>query len=131
MDNTQQLALVNKLTGLSITEETMSTPEFVEQYNYLMSLTRYLEDVKRNVDEAIKQVVKEHYFETGENSMATPEYRYTYVPATTRETFNTKTFKSDHPETYREYVKVSDVADSIRLTKLKSKNTEISDVISD
>ena len=113
-----------KLDPAAITPETIKTEEFAISYNYLVSLLQYANDLKHNVDEAIKAAARDHYLETGDNTLFSPEYRYTYVPGTTRESFNVQQFKVDDPMTYRKYVKVSQVNDSLRATKLKVPSSE-------
>lgn len=117
-NNTQQLALINQLATVPLTADIIQSADFSEKYKYLVTLTQYLSDIKRNVDEAIKDIVKENYLETGDSSTCSGGFRYTYVPPTTREVFNTKEFKQDHPELFKEYTKISNVSDSVRVTRV-------------
>lgn len=121
MKNTEQLELVNQLVDAPITTALISSEDFGKKYDYLVSLTKYLEDIKKQVDSRIKEITKNQYYDTGENSVTNAGYKYTYIPESTKETFNTKEFKVDHPDLYKEYVRVSNVSDSVRTTKVKPK----------
>lgn len=119
MENTKQLVLVNQLVTTPITKEVVTSADFTQKYEYLVALTKYLEDVKKNVDDVIKDLAKMQYYETGENSIINGGFKYTYVPETTRETFNTKEFKAANPEIYKQYIKISNVSDSLKTFRLK------------
>ena len=45
----------------------------------------------------------------------TPELSITYVAETSKETFDTKSFKAENPDLYDSYVKMSTVKSSLRL----------------
>lgn len=124
MEQNNQLELINQLASAKITTEVVSSEEFAQKYETLTSLTKYLADLKKTVDANIKEVIKERYYETGENSLASSSVKYTYIPSTTRETFNSKAFKADNPEVYKKYVKVSPVSDSLKTFKIKNVNSE-------
>lgn len=44
--------------------------------------------------------------------------RLTYIEPTTKETFDSKRFQDEHPESYREYIKTTKIKSSIRITSL-------------
>lgn len=121
MKNTEQLEQVNQLVEVPITTSLIASEDFAQKYNYIISLTKYLEDLKKDIDTRIKEITKVHYYDTGENSIVNKEYRYTYVPESTKETFDSKKFKVDNPDLYKQYVRVSNVSESLRTTKIKPK----------
>lgn len=121
MKNTEQLEQINQLVEVPITTALISSEDFAQKYEYIISLTNYLEDLKKSIDTRIKEITKVHYYDTGENSVVNKGYRYTYVPETTKETFDAKKFKVDNPELYKQYVRVSNVSESLRTTKIKPK----------
>ncbi len=121
MKNTEQLEQVNQLVEVPITTSLIASEDFAQKYNYIISLTKYLEDLKKGIDTRIKEITKVHYYDTGENSIVNKEYRYTYVPESTKETFDSKKFKVDNPDLYKQYVRVSNVSESLRTTKIKPK----------
>lgn len=123
MDNTKQLAQVNQLAEVPITTELVSSPDFAKKYEYLVALTNYLGDLKKNIDNEIKDLAKSQYLETGENSITNNGFKYTYVPESTRETFNSKQFKVDHADLYKEYVRVSNVSDSLKTFRVKTEDS--------
>lgn len=115
-----QLALFGGLAEAELTKELIASDDFVGKYKILISTIEALTALKSTVDAKIKSVAEKHYFETGEPSIASNGYRYTYTPETTRESLNTKAFKTDHPDIYKEYVRVSIVSPSLRVTKTAS-----------
>lgn len=115
------LAIIGQLVGVEITKELISSPEFAEMYEVLANTLAYCENLKKTVDAGIKAKAEENYMATGEQSIVSSGYRYTYIPETVRETLNTKAFKADHPDMYKEYVKVSSVSPTLRVTKIEKK----------
>lgn len=122
-DNTKQLALVNELSGVVITKDLVASDDFSKKYEYLLALIKYLDEVKSSVDDGLKTIAKDNYFTTGEPSIVSTGFRYTYIPETTRETFDSKALKADNPSIYKEYVKVSHVKETFRVIKLEKKET--------
>lgn len=119
--NAQVNSIVN-LSDLTVNKDLLVSEDFNNGYLNLISLTKYLEDLKKNIDNSIKECLKEQYFESGEASIESDDVRYTYVPETSRETFNTKDFKSENPDLYKKYVKVSAVSESLRTTRLNKES---------
>lgn len=44
--------------------------------------------------------------------------RLTYIEPSTKEIFDAKRFKEEHPESYKNYIKTTKVKSSIRITSL-------------
>ncbi len=116
-----ELTSVNDLSTVEITKELIMSPQFAQKYEYLLSLESYITAVKAAVNEGLKSLAKDNYFETGESSITSGKYRYTYVPESTRESFNVKALKADDPEMYKKYVNVSPVKETFRVTKIEKK----------
>lgn len=108
---------INQLAEITVTKELLTSDDFVDSYTNLISVSKYLEDLKKNLDNNIKEILKAQYFETGDSSIESNGYKYTYIPETVRESFDSKTLKSADPELYKQYVKISNVSDSMRVTK--------------
>ena len=66
-------------------------------------------------EEELKQRILEEMESKGILSIKSPELTISYVAPTTRETFDSKTFRKDHPDLYDEYVNISMVRSSIRM----------------
>lgn len=115
-DGENQLAIFEQFASVPVTKETISSPEFGQKYEYLTSLIQVLEQAKRDVDAKIKEVMKDAYFQSGEGSIVSGNKKYSYIPATTKESFDAKRLKSEDPELYRKYVYISSVKDSLRVT---------------
>jgi len=115
--DTQMNSIVS-LADVQIDKDMLVSADFNNSYLNLIAVTKYLEDLKKNIDSNIKACLKDQYFESGEGSLEANGIRYTYIPETTRETFNTKDFKTENPDLYKQYVKVSSVSESLRVTPL-------------
>ena len=118
-DNKNQIALVGELDGVVISKELIQTEDFSKKYEYLLGLIDYLDNIKKSVNEEIKNIIKDDYLESGEPSVKTTGYRFTYTPETTRESLDTKKLKEEEPELYKKYVKISKVSESIKAVKVK------------
>ena len=66
-------------------------------------------------EEELKQRILEEMESKGILSIKSPELTISYVAPTSRETFDSKTFRKDHPELYDEYVNISLVKASVRM----------------
>ncbi len=66
-------------------------------------------------EKELKQRILEEMESKGILSIKSPELTISYVAPTTRETFDSKTFRKDHPDLYDEYVSISTVRSSIRM----------------
>ena len=66
-------------------------------------------------EEELKQKILDEMESKGILSIKSPELTISYVAPTTRETFDSKTFRKDHPDLYDEYVSISLVKGSVRM----------------
>ena len=66
-------------------------------------------------EEELKQKILEEMESKGIVSIKTPELTISYVAPTTRETFDSKTFRKEHPDLYDEYINISLVKASVRM----------------
>ena len=71
-------------------------------------------NIKAKQDE-LKQRILDEMESKGIVSIKAPGLTISYVAPSTRETFDTKTFRKDHPDLYDEYVGISMVRSSIRM----------------
>lgn len=88
-----------------------------EEVNLIADLfqkLKELEDAKKELQERIRTAMAEN----GIKKFSADKLEITYVEATTKETFDSKQFKADNPDLYANYIKTSNVSDSIRI-KLK------------
>ena len=86
-------------------------PEVAEK---LAEFERMAKEVKAKQDE-LKQKILDEMEVNNILKIDTEQLTITYVAPTTRETFNAKTFRSEYPELYDEYVSISPVKASIRM----------------
>ena len=91
-----------------IAELDANTAEMVDMYEEL------LKDVKEKYDVLKAQILKEME-EQNVVKLDTGKVSITYIAPGDRESFDSKAFKKDMPETYDEYVKIIPVKASIRV----------------
>lgn len=122
-----ELAEISELSAAPVTKDLVQSEDFANRYSQLTGLLDYLKGLKEAVDLSVKEIVKDNYFENNEASITTGSSRFTYVAPTTRESFDSKKFKEEHPDLYQEYVRVSEVKDQIKVTKIKPKKEKEED----
>jgi hypothetical protein len=71
-------------------------------------------NIKAKQDE-LKQKILDEMESKGILSIKSPELTISYVAPTSRETFDSKSFRKDHPDLYDEYVSISLVKASVRM----------------
>ena len=75
---------------------------------------RQIKEIKAQEDE-MKKAILDEMESKGILSIKSPELTISYVAPTSRETFDSKTFRKDHPDLYDEYVNISLVKASVRM----------------
>lgn len=80
----------------------------------LAEFERQVKAIKAKEDE-LKQRILEEMESRGIVSIKSPDLTISYVAPTTRETFDGKAFRKDHPDLYDEYVRISMVSASVRM----------------
>ena len=94
------------------------TEELIEIIdNYYMAKQRFDEAIKNN-DEKIREIVKANgkRSDTGKSyKLSTKYYDFLVTEPTTRETFDSKQFKQDYPEVYKQYTKTSQVKEGLKI----------------
>ena len=81
---------------------------------HLAEFEMMAKSIKAKQDE-LKQRILEEMESKGILSIKTPELTISYVAPTTRETFDSKAFRKDHPDLYDEYINISMVKASVRM----------------
>lgn len=119
--NPGQVTLAKKLEGVEITTTLIKSQDFQTQYGGLADLVDYLTKLKKAVDAEIKEAIQKEYVETGESTISTDSYNFTYVSGSTKTSFDTKKFEEENPELYAKYTKLTNNSDSLRVTKKKKK----------
>lgn len=126
----REIVAVTHLDELPITASTIQSLDFAQKYEYLNLLIQKLNEVKKNVDSTIKEIVKDNYLSTGKSSLSSEGYKYTYVQGSTRETLDTKKIKAEYPEVYKNCLRITPTSDSVHTTRLiKDEEVVESDVI--
>ena len=76
---------------------------------------------KKEIEEQVKtfsERMKGEMEKAGVKKWETDNMRLTYIEPSTKETFDAKRFKEEHPESYKNYIKTTKVKSSIRITSL-------------
>ena len=76
---------------------------------------------KKEIEEQVKtfsERMKGEMEKAGVKKWETDNIRLTYIEPTTKETFDSKRFKEENPESYKNYIKTTKVKSSIRITSL-------------
>lgn len=76
---------------------------------------------KKEIEEQVKtfsERMKGEMEKAGVKKWETDNMRLTYIDPTTKETFDSKRFKEENPESYKNYIKTTKVKSSIRITAL-------------
>ena len=115
----------NDLSEFTITAETLADPKFSKAYSQLLNLKAVIEAVDEKVRADVKEIAKENYLATGESSIKVEDYMFTYCSESTRENFDKKAFKAEYGDAvYNKFVKISNVKDSIKVSKIKAKDDD-------
>jgi hypothetical protein len=73
----------------------------------------------KEAEDNLKAAILKEMEEKNILSIDSPELKISYIAATQRESFDAKTFRQDFADLYDEYVKLSPVKASIRITVKK------------
>lgn len=76
---------------------------------------------KKEIEEQVKtfsERMKGEMEKAGVKKWETDNMRLTYIEPSTKETFDSKKFKEENPESYKNYIKTTKVKSSIRITSL-------------
>ena len=80
----------------------------------LYKFEKTMKELKAKEDE-IKKIILEEMEQNNILKLQNENISISYVKPTTRETFDSKTFKEECPDIYDNYVKISNVKSSIRI----------------
>lgn len=97
-------------------EEVQLLPQDV--INKYLEVVAEIERIQPFID-GFKDTLKRAMIEHDIKSWDTGGFKATITPAATKKTFDSKRFQSDHPELYKQYIKETETAASIRITLRK------------
>lgn len=86
-----------------------------EAANYVKELETRMQSLKKEYAE-VKSALLKAMSENDVVKLETEDIRINYVGETTRETFDTKSFEDDFPDLYDDYVKITAISPSVRIT---------------
>lgn len=106
-----------------ITEELVSSQEFMDWYYSLLKQQEEISNLTKQITPYIKNILEDKFYETGDNFIKDDKIRFSYLPGSTKTSFNEKEFKKDHPDLYKKYITVSPTSSSVRVTTKKDKSS--------
>ena len=115
---------LSALGNLEITKELVESEDFASEYEALKAAIDVLTNAKKAIEGKIKDIIEPLYEEDGTSTLVNPKYNFTYVSATTRLTVDSAKLKKDFPDVYKQCVKTSVAAASMRVTERKSNDAE-------
>lgn len=78
---------------------------------------RRIKEIKE-AEDSLRQAILEEMEAKNLKSLETDEMTITYIAESDRESFDSKSFRADHPDLYDDYIKFTTVKPSVRI-KLK------------
>lgn len=90
------------------------TDEYIEFLKYKKMVDAKEEDFKNRLKEAMR--------ENNVYKLANDRISIAYTPETTREDFDKKRFKEENPDLFDNYLKITKVSGSLRITVKEEKN---------
>lgn len=85
-----------------------------ETENQIIKIEQQIAELKKSQEEMKSKLIQEMAIRNIKK-IETEKITITYIEPTTRETFDTKSFRTDHSDLYDEYARLSDVKASIRI----------------
>lgn len=101
------------------TFELISSPEFEAEYSRMLHAIDTINDIKKQVDSKVKELMKERYLVDGQNKIEGEIFSMTLIPENYRETFDVSSFKKAHPDLFEKFKKMTKVSDSLRINRKK------------
>ena len=86
----------------------------IKTENEIANVMKQLAELKE-AEKALKDSLLEEMQKRNIKKIDTPKLTITYVDETTKETFDSKSFRTDHRDLYDEYVKISDVKAYVKI----------------
>ena len=82
--------------------------------NRIVDIEKKIIELKQ-AENILKEALRDEMEKRGIKKIDTPKVTITYVEPTTKETFDTKSFKESHKDLYDEYAKISDVKGYVKI----------------
>lgn len=86
----------------------------VRTQNQIVKIMKQLSDLKEQ-EKALKESLLVEMEKRNIKKIDTPKLTITYVDETTKESFDSKSFRADHRDLYDDYVKISDVKAYVKI----------------
>ena len=118
------LQTILSLKDIELTKEVVESEDFAAKYGDLKEIIAILSDVKKTLEDKVKDVIEPMYAMDGTNSIVNKKYNFSYVAPTVRVTVDSAKLKKDFPDVYKECIKTSSVAATMRVTERKATDGE-------
>ena len=106
-------------------EKTEEEKQFLKELYDAEKVIAYYENEKKLAEEnrnKVRDKIIEIMKEQGITKFENENISITYIAPTDAETFDSKRFKEENPDTYKEYVKITHKKESVRITLKEKKN---------
>lgn len=103
---------------------TITSEDFSKKYDLLVHSIKQLTELKKKVDEKIKEEMEGIYNKTGDATLISGDRKYTYIPPSSRITIDSEKLKQERPDVYTEYARISQVSATLRSSTVKPKEEE-------
>lgn len=110
---------LSALADLPVTRELVESNDFGAQYAALKEAIDALTAAKKAIDGKVSEVIAPLYEEDGTTTISNEKYNFTYCAATTSLTVDSAKLKKEFPDVYKQCVKTSQRAASLRVTEKK------------
>lgn len=86
----------------------------IETENQIANVMRQLAELKE-AEKVLKESLLSEMEKRNIKKIDTPKLTITYIDETTKESFDSKSFRADHRDLYDDYVKISDVKAYVKI----------------
>lgn len=99
------------MNGIMLTSDNLLP---IETENRIAEIERQLEMLKET-EKSLKESLLQEMIKRNIKKIETPKLTITFVDETTKESFDTKSFRADHRALYDEYAKISPVKAYVKI----------------
>ena len=119
MNNLITIKNLSALADIPVTRELIESSDFGTQYAALKEAIDALTAAKKSIDSKVSDIIAPLYAEDGTTTISNDKYNFTYCAATTSLTVDSAKLKKEFPDIYKQCVKTSPRAASLRATEKK------------
>lgn len=100
----------------NLTLEQLKSSDFRIAYGELIDTINKANEVKKKVEDKIKELMEQDYLVKGETKLKGTAMNFAFIPSYVKESLDSAKLKEEHPDLYENYKKVGLVKASLRIT---------------